>query len=253
MARSTVVFVLLTTAPGVVVLAILGVALWLGLPGGPHGALLTLLPAALAAVLLALTWLIGRSSTPAAESQRRRSRPLAWLTGASRVLGDGAAGTRRLLAAGNWKLLGTLAYYAFDNAVLWAAFRAYGAAPPVGVIVMGYLVGSLGSALPVPGGLGAVEGGLIGALVLYGAPAAPAAGAVLLYRGISLGLAVSLSAGAWAIRHPGRAPRGNVARLRRESVLDRMTRRGGPRVHAELAVNGTQMRVHGATTNHELV
>jgi hypothetical protein len=52
---------------------------------------------------------------------------------------------------------------------------------------MGYLVGSLGSALPLPAGLG-LAGGLIGALVLYGAPAAPAAAAVLLYRGITISL-----------------------------------------------------------------
>jgi hypothetical protein len=54
-----------------------------------------------------------------------------------------------VLVAGNWKLLGApLAYYVFDNAVLWAAFRAYGNAPPLGVIVMGYLVGSLATAAP---------------------------------------------------------------------------------------------------------
>ena len=88
--------------------------------------------------------------------------------------------------AGNWKLLGALGYYAFDNAVLWAAFHAYGRTPPLGVIAMGYLIGSLATALPTPAGLGTTEGGLIGALVLYGAPATHAAAAVLLYRGITL-------------------------------------------------------------------
>ena len=76
-----------------------------------------------------------------------------------------------------------MAYYAFDNAVLWAAFHAYGNAPPVSVIVMGYLVGSFGAAVPVPAGLGAVEGGLIGALVLYGAPAASASAKALAESG----------------------------------------------------------------------
>ena len=41
-----------------------------------------------------------------------------------------------------------LAYYAFDNAVLWAAFHAYGHTPPVSIIIMGYLIGSLTGALP---------------------------------------------------------------------------------------------------------
>jgi uncharacterized membrane protein YbhN (UPF0104 family) len=84
---------------------------------------------------------------------------------------------------------------------------------------MGYLVGSLGAALPMPAGLGAVEGGLIGALVLYGAPAGPAAGAVLLYRGVSLLLPVALSACAWALLP--------LARLRLQAA-DRRTRRWAP-------------------------
>jgi uncharacterized protein (TIRG00374 family) len=66
------------------------------------------------------------------------------------------------------------------------------------VIVMGYLVGSLAGALPLPGGLGAVDLGLVGALVLYGSPAAPAAAAVLLYRGLSLALPMALGAIGWS-------------------------------------------------------
>jgi uncharacterized membrane protein YbhN (UPF0104 family) len=213
--RSTIVFTLLTTGPGVVALAVFGVALWLGWPSGPHAGLLTVPAAAAATTLLALFVLLGRREPRASAPLGRLPGPLR-CTEARQVLHEGAAEARRLVAARNWKLLGTVAYYAFDNAVLWAAFRAYGSAPPIGVIVMGYLVGSLGSAVPVPAGLGAVEGGLIGALVLYGAPAAPAAGAVLLYRGISLGLAVSLSTGAWAVRRPspaGRAPNGLPRRM----------------------------------------
>jgi uncharacterized protein (TIRG00374 family) len=109
----------------------------------------------------------------------------------------GVLDARALLRSRDLKLLGAFAYYAFDNALLWAAFRAVGHAPAVSAVVMGYLVGSLGSVLPLPGGFGAVEGGLIGALVLYGAPAAPAAAAVLLYRAITLLLPTLLGAAAW--------------------------------------------------------
>jgi uncharacterized membrane protein YbhN (UPF0104 family) len=84
------------------------------------------------------------------------------------------------------------------------AFTMLTTAPSV--IVMGYLVGSLGMALPIPAGIGTAEGGLIGALVLYGAPAGPAAGAVLLYRGISLSLPLTFGAIAWTV--------GPVMRLR---------------------------------------
>jgi uncharacterized membrane protein YbhN (UPF0104 family) len=205
--RSTIVFTILTNGPGVVALAAFGASLWLGWPAGPHAALLTLPAAAVGATLCAVFFRLGRPASPAVSRHGRLPGRLALTTDGPRVLREGAAEAGRVLVARNWKLLGTLAYYAFDNAVLWAAFRAYGTAPPIGVIVMGYLVGSLGAVVPAPAGLGAVEGGLIGALVVYGAPAASAAAAVLLYRGISLGLAVSLSAGAWAVTGLSRAAR----------------------------------------------
>jgi uncharacterized membrane protein YbhN (UPF0104 family) len=194
--RATTTFVILTNAPGAIVLAAVGILLWLGLPDGPHQSTLTILPALLAAGLLMGTWLAGRSSRRQPPSSRRGpgSRALAKLVTA---VSDGISDARALVTARDWKLIGAVAYYAFDNAVLWAAFHAFGRPPAVGVIIMGYLVGSLAGALPLPGGLGAVDGGLIGALVLYGAPAPSAAAAVLLYRGLSLGLPVVLGAIGW--------------------------------------------------------
>jgi uncharacterized protein (TIRG00374 family) len=79
-------------------------------------------------------------------------------------------------------LAGSLGYWAFDNAVLWATFHAFGVTPPLTVILMGYLIGQLGGLLPIPAGIGAIDGGLIGTLIVYGAPAAVTAAAVLGYR-----------------------------------------------------------------------
>jgi uncharacterized membrane protein YbhN (UPF0104 family) len=193
LSRSTVTFLILANAPGVVALAGLGTLLWLGVPSGPHGLALTILPASLAVVLLTATWLAGQSSRRKSSPPRRAmiSRTLAM---PARTMIDGVVEAHTLVTAGNWKLVGAFGYYAFDNAVLWAAFHAYGHTPRIGVVVMGYLVGSLAGALPVPAGLGALDGGLIGALVLYGSPAAPAAAAVFLYRGISLSVPVVLGA-----------------------------------------------------------
>jgi uncharacterized membrane protein YbhN (UPF0104 family) len=191
--RSTTTFVVLINAPIAIALAAVGTLLWLGLASGPHQAALTILPALIAVGLLAAAWLGGHSSSRRPPSPRRGvfSRTLA---APATAISHGVSDARTLITAGNWKLGGALAYYAFDNAVLWAAFHAYGHTPPLGVIAMGYLVGSLAGALPLPAGLGAVDGGLIGALVLYGAPAAPAAAAVLLYRGISLSVPAALGA-----------------------------------------------------------
>ena len=217
LARSTVTFVAITNAPGAVVLTAFGTLLWLGLPSGPHQATLTILPALIAAGLLGLTWHVGRTSEahPAAQRQRRFWRAL---TKPTTAMSASITDARALVTAGDWKLVGALAYYAFDNAVLWAAFHAYGHAPQIGVVVMGYLVGSLAGALPIPAGLGVLEGGLIGALVLYGAPPAPAAAAVLLYRGISLSVPIVLGALGCTRRPEGRTLRLDLRRAERSAV-----------------------------------
>lgn len=208
--RSSIGFVIVTNAPGVIVLAALGTTLWLGWPAGPHEAVLTLLPAALALLIIVAAWRTPPRPVPGAPGSGGTGRHYALLrhlAAPAGLLRDGVADARALVAAGNWKLVGAFGYYAFDNALLWAAFRAYGRTPPLGVIVMGYLIGSLAGALPTPAGLGAVEGGLIGALVLYGAPAAPTAAAVLLYRGLSLVFPLVLGALAWRHRPRARLPR----------------------------------------------
>jgi len=50
------------------------------------------------------------------------------------------------------------------------------------VILMAYLIGQLGGALPIPGGIGGIDSGLIGTLIVYGIRAAGAVAAVLLDR-----------------------------------------------------------------------
>ena len=89
-------------------------------------------------------------------------------------------------------VLGAIGYWAFDNAVLWATFHAIGVSPPLTVVLMAYLIGQLGNLVPIPGGIGGVEGGLIGTLVLYGVPAVSATAAVLLYRVLELWIPAAL-------------------------------------------------------------
>ncbi len=67
-------------------------------------------------------------------------------------------------------------------------FHAFGSAPPFTVIWMSYFIGMLGNLLPLPGGLGGVEGGMIGALVAFGVNLDLAVLAVLSYRAISFWL-----------------------------------------------------------------
>jgi uncharacterized protein (TIRG00374 family) len=96
---------------------------------------------------------------------------------------DGTCEALQILRSGNRRVLaGSVGYWAFDNAVLWATFHAFGISPPLTIILMGYLIGQLGGLLPIPGGIGGIDGGLIGTLIVYGAPAAVTAAAVLAYR-----------------------------------------------------------------------
>jgi len=79
-------------------------------------------------------------------------------------------------------LLGALAYWAFNVAILWACFHAFGEPPPWPVVVMAYFVGFLGNLLPLPAGIGGVDGGMIGAFLLFGVDDGLAVQAVLSYR-----------------------------------------------------------------------
>jgi len=85
----------------------------------------------------------------------------------------------------NWRLTGAVAYLGFDIAALGAAFAATGHPIPVDALILGYIIGYIANMLPVPGGFGALEAGLAGTLILYGAPAKQAAAAVVVYHAIA--------------------------------------------------------------------
>ena len=65
------------------------------------------------------------------------------------------------------------------------------------MLVMGYFVGMFGNLLPLPGGVGGVEGGMIGAFVAFGEPASMALVAVLAYRLVSFWLPMVVGAPAY--------------------------------------------------------
>ena len=99
-------------------------------------------------------------------------------------------------------LLGAIAYWGFDLATLWACLHAFGTPPPPAAIVMAYFIGQLANVLPLPGGIGGVEGGTIGALIAFGCQGSLAVLGVLAYRLISFWLPTL--PGAWAylrLRH----------------------------------------------------
>jgi uncharacterized membrane protein YbhN (UPF0104 family) len=181
-ARRSVAFFLIKSSVNFVAVAVLGTAMAVGLVG-PHRSLaLTALPAALAAAVIALVLVLprlgrGPDADPEASKLRRGT------VATRRAVIDGTVEAVAILRSGELAVvLGAIGYWIFDNAVLWATFQAVGADVPLAIVLMGYLIGQLGGLLPIPGGVGGIDGGLLGTLVVYGAPAGATAAAILAYR-----------------------------------------------------------------------
>jgi uncharacterized membrane protein YbhN (UPF0104 family) len=177
--RSTVIF-LLTSAVNVIVLALAGVGVAAGL-GGRSSLALGLVPAGVALATLVFFLLLPRliSQSAIATGDGRLSGILLSAAGSVRD-------TESILRKPDWRQLGNIGYLVFDIAALWACLRAVGISPPLPALVVGYQIGYLANIVPIPGGVGVLAGGLIGALLLYGLPAAQTAAAVLLYNAIAL-------------------------------------------------------------------
>ncbi len=181
-ARRSVAFFLIKSSVNFVAVAVIGTLLFVGLVGPELSPWLTIVPAGAAALAIGAVLLIprlGPGSDPAPEASRGRK---AW-SAFRRALISGTSESIAIVRSGNFRVIGgAIGYWAFDNAVLWATFRAFGVTPEITVILMAYLLGQLGGLLPLPGGIGGIDGGLIGALIVYGVPAAAAAAAVFAYR-----------------------------------------------------------------------
>ena len=89
-----------------------------------------------------------------------------------------------------WALAGGAGYLLFDVAALWATVQAFHGRAPAGSLGMAYLIGQLGGEIPVPGGIGVVGGGLIGALTVYALPISVATASTLAYRAIALAIPI---------------------------------------------------------------
>jgi uncharacterized protein (TIRG00374 family) len=180
-AERSVAFFTIKSAANFVAVAILGVLMFAGV-GPSFSPLLTIFPAGLAIVSIAAVAALPRLLR---EPERLAARDGWRATVAKGVgaLGTGLREAGRVLRRGDPRvIIGSLGYWIFDNAVLWATFHAVGTTPPVTVILMAYLLGQMGGLLPIPGGVGGIDFGLIGMFVLFGVPAAPTAAAVLAYR-----------------------------------------------------------------------
>jgi uncharacterized protein (TIRG00374 family) len=211
-ARRSVAFFLIKSSVNFVAVAVLGLLLATGLLGPELSLWLTALPAGMALVVIATVLLVprlGPGADPAPDAGRLRR----GTSSARRALIQGTAEAIELVRSRDWMILvGAVGYWAFDNAVLWATFNAFGESPALTIILLGYLIGQLGGLLPLPGGIGGIDGGLIGTLIVFGAPVAATAAAVLAYRVILFWLPLLVGGPAFAsLRRTMAQPGGRAA------------------------------------------
>jgi uncharacterized membrane protein YbhN (UPF0104 family) len=176
-------------------LVLVGAGLRSGLLTGPAPFALTVVPAVFGAGVIAValaTSMLPRDLDRRARARAARQPRLAGIvtSGASAAAGV-AAGVRGALALARGRdpaLIGAVAWWGFDIGVLWACFHAFGEPPPPAVLVMAYFTGMLGNLLPLPGGIGGVEGGMIAALIGFDVAGGLAVVAVLSYRAFAFWL-----------------------------------------------------------------
>lgn len=216
-----VAFMVLMYGVYMATLVVGGLGLYLGLFPGPAPFAITVGPAILGAVVIGLVLALTAIPGDFEAQVSRRATGTGWvprlarrLAAAPSVIRAGVRDALALVRAREPVLLASVGWWGFNIAVLWACFHAFGKAPPQAVIVMAYFVGMLGNVLPLPGGIGGVDGGMIGAFTAFGVNLELSIVAVLAYRAFAF----------WLPTIPGA-----VAYLQLRKTVQRWRRGEGPK------------------------
>lgn len=172
---SLLTFLVLLYSVFMTALATAGLVLVLGVAPGDGPLLLAALPALFGLLVIVAVARFGASGTTA--------------------LGTAVVGATRHVRRADPRLLGALAWWGFDLAVLFATFSALGSPPPVAVLVLAYFTGAVANTIPLPG---IVAGSTTGVLLAFGVDASLALPAVLAYRAVAMWLPAVLGAAALA-------------------------------------------------------
>jgi uncharacterized protein (TIRG00374 family) len=194
-ARRMIAFVSLHYAFYPFALIVFGLLLRTGVLHGSNSVELTIIPAAIAGLLL----VIGAAVTLIPSDVEARLMPhvrgdhmRSFVQWASRVPETAGEGFRFALSLfthprkGGLAVLGAAGYWAFSIGVLWASFHSLGIQVPFAVVVQGFFLGMVANLFPLaPAGVGAVDAGMIGAFVLFGLPEETVFPAILIFRLVS--------------------------------------------------------------------
>jgi uncharacterized protein (TIRG00374 family) len=190
-AARMVAFNVLLYAVYLLTLLINGILLRSGVFSGEAPAGMTVVPAVIAGVLLAILLLITLVPGDLEKRFSKASQERFWgrtMRGLATVPSTLAIGVREAISfiheprRGGLAVGGAIGFWAAQIAILAAAFKAFGVDVSLAVIVQGFFVGMFANLLPLPGGVGGVDAGMIGAFALFGLPGNSVFAAVLVYR-----------------------------------------------------------------------
>lgn len=176
-------------------LVLVGIGLRYGVLHGGEQFAITMVPAILGAIAIgvALAFTLVPTQIDArierwAHGSGRGARLIAKLSKAPAAVSAGVREAIKIVRERDGGAFGAIIWWYADIATLWAAFHAFGDPPPFFALVMAYFVGMVANLLPLPGGIGGVDGGMIGALIAFGVPSSLAIVAVLTYRAFAFWL-----------------------------------------------------------------
>jgi uncharacterized protein (TIRG00374 family) len=193
-------FLVLLYSVYLLALVVVGILLRTELISGSNPVGLTVVPAAIAGgiiVLFLAIALLPQDFERRIEDFARGYRHARWARRLATVPATMATGTRtaisfvRAPSRGWLAVAGAIGFWAANIGILWASFHAYGVEVPLGVVIQGFFIGMVANLFPfAPGGVGAVDAGMIGSFVLFGLPGSEVFTAVLTYRLIAFWLPI---------------------------------------------------------------
>lgn len=191
-ARRMVAFLVLLYAVYIFAVIVFGVLLRIGLVPGEGPVSMTIVPAAIATVVLAIILLISRIPTDLQQRfidrrhpESRFGRGMVKLAAMPETLSTGIRTAIEFIRDpnGGWvAIVGAIGFWAANVMIIWASFKSLGVSIPLGEVVLAFFVGMVANLAPAPAGVGAVDGGLIGSFAIFGYPLETVIAAVLIYR-----------------------------------------------------------------------
>jgi uncharacterized membrane protein YbhN (UPF0104 family) len=206
-AERAAVMIIAPAVPNFVFIVVLGIGMGLGVFAGPGDWWLTWLPAVVAILVgVVAIWAARWGHRLAARTKRR------WLREGLHVVATGVTGTVEVLRRRSWRAVGTFVDLFGSICALWACLIAVNEHLPFAVVAMGYLIGQFAQAIPVPGGVGTIDAGVTGALVLYGGGTSVSAAGEVISHGLALLIPIVAGGVAFALLP------GEINRTRRQVV-----------------------------------